>query len=388
MKIVFLSNYYTHHQKPICNELFELTEHSFYFVSTESFSEERRLLGWKEDTDVVFLQQYNNQTSNEITEEINNCDALLFGSAPRFLIENRLKEKKLVFMYSERIYKTGYNYMKWLPRLFTFWKNYGRYGSFYLLCASAYTAADYAMHNTFINKSYKWGYFPETKVYDDINSLLSEKNHKRIIWCGRFIEYKHPEMAVAVAERLKTEGCEFELDLIGAGEKEAQLKKLIAEKDLSDNVKILGSMSPQQVRKNMEDAGIFLFTSDFEEGWGAVLNEAMNSGCAVAASHAIGAVPYLLKHRENGLIYEYGNFEDLCSKVQYLLNNPKEQLRLGNNAYHTITDLWNAEIAGKRLIKLTDEIKKHGCCDLFKEGPCSKAEIIRNNWFKENEKFD
>ncbi len=387
MKIVFLSNYYTHHQKPICNELFELTKHSFHFVSTENFSEERRLLGWNEDADAAFLQQYNNQTNKEINEEINDCDVLLFGSAPRFLIEKRLKEKKLVFMYSERIYKTGYNYMKWLPRIFTFRRNYGKYSSFYLLCASAYTAADYAKHKTFINKSYKWGYFPETKVYD-IKKLLSAKNHKKIVWCGRFIEYKHPETAIAVAEKLKADGCDFELDLIGAGEKEAQLKKLIAEKNLSDYIKILGSMSPEQVRKNMEDAGIFLFTSDFEEGWGAVLNEAMNSGCAVVASHAIGAVPFLVKNKENGLIYEYGNFEDLYSKVKCLLNNSAEQLRLGNNAYHTITDLWNAEIAGKRLIQLIDEIKKHGYCDLFKEGPCSKAEIIRNNWFKENEKFN
>ena len=49
----------------------------------------------------------------------------------------------------------------------------------------------------------------------------------------------------------------------------------------------------------MEKSEIFLFTSDKGEGWGAVLNESMNSACAVVASHAIGSVPFLLKDGEN-----------------------------------------------------------------------------------------
>ena len=37
---------------------------------------------------------------------------------------------------------------------------------------------------------------------------------------------------------------------------------------------MLGSMTPEQVREHMEESILFLFTSDFGEGWGAVLNEA------------------------------------------------------------------------------------------------------------------
>ena len=79
---------------------------------------------------------------------------------------------------------------------------------------------------------------------------------------------------------------------------------MIREKKLEDCVHMLGAMSPDEVRKHMEQANIFLFTSDRNEGWGAVLNEAMNSGCAVVASHAIGSVPYLIKNGNNGYIYE------------------------------------------------------------------------------------
>ena len=43
-----------------------------------------------------------------------------------------------------------------------------------------------------------------------------------------------------------------------------------------------------------------------QDGWGAVANEAMNSACALVAGHMIGAVPYLIRQGENGLIYEDG----------------------------------------------------------------------------------
>ena len=82
---------------------------------------------------------------------------------------------------------------------------------------------------------------------------------------------------------------------------------------------MLGAMPPEEVRRHMEKADIYLFTSDFNEGWGAVLNESMNSGCAVVASHAIGSVPFLIKNGENGLIYENGNQLDLEKQVLRLL---------------------------------------------------------------------
>ena len=82
---------------------------------------------------------------------------------------------------------------------------------------------------------------------------------------------------------------------------------MIRSKGVEDCVEMLGAMSPDEVRAYMERADVFLFTSDFNEGWGAVLNESMNSGCAVVASHAIGSVPFLIKDGVNGLIYENGN---------------------------------------------------------------------------------
>jgi len=169
--------------------------------------------------------------------------------------------------------------------------------------------------------------------------------------------------------------------MVGAGEEFEKIKKMASDMNLKRPVEFLGVLKHDEVRKYMEEANIFLFTSDFNEGWGAVLNEAMNSGCAVVASHAIGSVPFLLKHGENGLIYENGNIDDLCKKVISLERDVELRERLGKNAYFTLKNTWNAEVAANRLLKLSENLLK-GYVNEYKDGPCSNAEIIKNNWFK------
>jgi len=132
----------------------------------------------------------------------------------------------------------------------------------------------------------------------------------------------------------------------------------------------------------MEKADIFLFTSDYNEGWGAVLNESMNSGCAVVASHAIGSVPFLIRDNKNGLIYRNGDNEDLFQKVKYLIENPKERERIGRNAYFTLKELWNADLAAERFLSLVEDLMHQNKSTRFSDGPCSPAKRITNWWYK------
>ena len=186
-----------------------------------------------------------------------------------------------------------------------------------------------------------------------------------------------------VAKLLKDSGYDFHLDMVGTGEMENTLKSMADSMNLNDYVTFTGPVQSDKVRGFMERAGIFLFTSDRQEGWGAVLNESMNSGCAVVASHAIGSVPFLMKNKANGLIYPSGKIEKMFEKVKYLLDNTDEQKRMGEAAYKTIVEKWNAEIAATRIIELSHKILNgEEYPDLYESGPCSKAEIVDDEWFE------
>lgn len=386
MKIVFISNYLNHHQVPFCEAMYKRFGDNFSFVSTSQMREERRKLGYVEETAPSYAKYsyISPEACMECQRLINEADAVLTGTAPESLLQYRKKEKQLIIRYSERLLKRGNNLFKYIPRLIRFNARMRGINQF-LLCSSAYAYSDYQKFGLFKNKAYKWGYFPEIAQYD-LPAVIAAKNKKKILWCGRFLDWKHPDDAVYAAKSLLDTGYDFELDMIGSGAMEAQLKDLISTLGLEHVVHMLGSMNPNQVRQHMESAGIYLVTSDFNEGWGAVLNESMNSGCAVVASHAVGAAPYLIHNGENGLIYQSGSREALSRSLKLLLDNPSEQDRLGECAYHTIENLWNADIAAERFLKFVEEILAHGTCDLYDEGPCSRAERIKNNWFDHVEK--
>ena len=362
---------------PFCKEMHRYLGGDFYFVATEPAAVEQLALGYT-DLNSIFpfvCKSYEGDYQYAWAKELaTEADVVVLGSAPLEFVSERLKQDKLTFFYAERLYKHPCKIWTWPLKLYQLWKRYGRYRNFYLLCASAYTAQDYSKTLTFINKSYKWGYFPEVKTYNNLEGLIKRKKPANIMWAGRFIDWKHPEFVIEVARRLKAEGYKFQINMLGNGVLFDYIKQLICDNKLEKEVNLLGAMSPIDVRMHMEQASIYLFTSDRNEGWGAVLNESMNSGCAVVASDDIGAVPFMLQNGYNGLVFHSGDVGDLYRNLKTLLDSPELCVQFGKNAYETITQHWNADIAAERLIQLSHLLlqgEKHPYP--YSEGPCSKA---------------
>ena len=300
-------------------------------------------------------------------------DVVIIGSAPDEFIEKRLANNKLTFRYYERFFKEG----RWRildPRVLrarylsdTRYRN----KNLHMLCASAYTAPDCRFIHAYPQKTYKWGYFPEVKTYEDIQNVISSKKKNSLLWVGRLIDWKHPEEAVILAEKLKNDGTEFELNVIGIGDMQNRISAMIQAKGLQDHVQMLGAMPPEKVREYMEQSEIYLFTSDKQEGWGAVLNESLNSACAVVACREIGSVPYLVEDGVNGFAYDKHGKNSLYSRVKQLIEDKHLREKLQRNAYATMKSVWNAEAATDRLLHLIDCIQK-GTETGFTSGPCSR----------------
>lgn len=373
MNIVLISNYFNHHQKCIGDALYRLTDGQFSFIATQQISEMRRALGYKEMT-ADYVVSPTSETCKQELKLISESEVVIAGSASGALLKGYIQSGKPLFRYSEHPLKTGNTWYKYPIRWWRWHKNNPPKVPIYMLCASAYTAGDYAKFGLFKGKTYKWGYFPECKRYENIEALLQKKDPRQILWCGRFLDWKHPDDVLTVAKRLKEENYSFHIQMIGTGEMEEELKAQILRDGLSEHISLLGSMSPEKVREHMERAGIYLFTSDRKEGWGAVLNEAMNSGCAVVASLAAGSTPYLIRHEENGLSYPACDADALYAHIKYLLEHSDVQRHMGRAAYHTIVSEWNAEVAAVRFIQLAERILQgEESLDLFQSGPCSKA---------------
>ena len=385
MKLIFLTNLLTPHQLPLAKAFSQNPELDFLLIECVNIKREALPIGWQQNGSFDFVVSYEKLMANldYYINQITESDVVITGSAPDFLIKKRLKLKKLTFRYSERVYKKPCPWYELPLRAVKYFWKHGRHKNLYLLCASAYTAGDYAKTGTFLNKAFKWGYFPEVKYYEDIDALIEKKEKNALLWAGRIIDWKHPEAAVEVAKRLKEDGFDFNLNIIGTGEMEDEIKKLIDGYGLNENVHLLGAMKPEEVREYMEKSQIYLFTSDRGEGWGAVLNEAMNSGCAVIASHAIGSVPFLVDNGKNGFIYKDGYVEDLYNKAKLLLENTEIREKISKEAYKTIAEQWNAQNASCRMVELAKKLEVNPSnYNVFGDGVCSCSELLEDDWYK------
>lgn len=384
MTVAFVSCFLNHHQIPLCTEFAKRCD-KFYFIETTPMPRARRKLGYGIDTakyDFIVRTYDSSVEESFVYELLRDCDVVVFGSCPNEYIEYRMSFNKLSFLYSERFFKKGV-WRRFIPR--TYRKVYDRVLRFkdkelYALCASAYLSWDLSLLGFDAQKCYKWGYFPQTNTCD----VRPKRDNPvcRIIWVGRMLPLKRASLAVKVAAKLKAKGLDFSLDFIGMGECEEELKALTCKLKLEDEVHFLGAMPYEQVIEQMESADIFLMTSNFREGWGAVVNEAMSTGCCALVSSAVGSAAYLIEDEQNGLLYQYGNSKDFENKLCKLVEDKQLRERLGQKAFETIRYHYSAAVAVERLLEFIESEGKV----TYTSGPMSKAQIIKNNWYKSKPK--
>ena len=412
-KLVFVSNFMNHHQKALAENFADMYGDDYVFIATTPFPQDRGEIGYRDmnQEPFVFRAYESPAAMTEAQRMIDEAECVVVGGTVGNSISSvlgRLAENKLTFLYAERfwkgpLWKDAVRLVKYL--VFKGGRRYARSreSKFYLLCASAFAAWDYSMCGLFRGKAYRWGYFPETvredrqiprieapRINEDKAAScgqadssngsaknLSKKRQGSILWAGRFLEWKHPELAVLVARNLREMGLDFTMKMVGSGEVHDKTARMVADLGLGDKIELPGAFPADKMREEMDASQIFLFTSDRGEGWGAVLNESMSSGCAVVAGEKIGSVPFLIKDGVNGLIFRDRDADDLTAKVAGLLRDPGRIETLGQNARETLVNVWSPQEAARRFVRLAEELDKStGPVSLWEDGPCSVAPVI------------
>ena len=388
--LTFFSNYFNHHQKALCDSFFELLHEGFTFVETMPMEEFRSGMGWGEDTPSYVLKTYESAENEQRAIRLaTDSDLVIMGTAPEYYIEPRIEKDDIIFRYSERPLKEGFIKF-FIPRLT---KKYlhlhvrNRKKRMYVLGASAYTSYDFKkMFGSYPDKCYKFAYFPKhisydpEKLYEHKEEIAQKAGAVTILWEGRMIRLKRADLLIRAAAQLRKEGYDFRLKLIGDGPEKDKLIALSQKLAIGDVTAFEGFLAPDEARSRMENAEIYVMTSNFLEGWGSVIYEALNAGCATVASHACGATPWLVEHKRTGLVFKSGDVNSLADRLRHLLDDENLRRDLGRNAYEQMRDLWNPEVAAKRVIGLYDALSS-GNATPYEDGPCSKAPIIKNDWF-------
>ena len=400
MKLVFFSVVLNHHQAPVADELYHILGEEYCFVELINLGDTK---GANEDYSkrpYLLRAWESSENYNRAMELARTAECCVFaGNDALFFEKVRLKSGLLSFDMGERWLKQGIKSLASL-RLWQWLKAYcfgnWKHKHLYKLCCSAFCASDHYKLGTFKGKCYKWGYF--TKVISEVSGFFDKRsgradykfhdsskcnktlNNKpetterpvRLMWCARFINWKHPEMPIRLATKLRDAGYDFHLDMYGDGVMRPAMEELSRKLNVAEYVTFHGNIPNLEIHQAMREHDIFLFTSDRQEGWGAVANEAMSEGCLLVGADEIGAVPYLVKHKETGMIFRSCDLDSLYEQVKYLLDNPDVRKQIAKAGRESMVKLWSPANAAKSLLQLIEDIQA-GRETSIVEGPCSIA---------------
>jgi glycosyltransferase involved in cell wall biosynthesis len=137
----------------------------------------------------------------------------------------------------------------------------------------------------------------------------------------------------------------------GSGEALSEIKKIIEENKLQDNITLLGAIPHEQIKEYYALSDVVLVPSvhsaGVEEATSISALEAMGSGSPLVAC-AVGGLKEIVNHKEDGLLVEEKSVQELADAVNYLLENPEEGQRMAIKARTKIEEEYSHIAAAKK----------------------------------------
>lgn len=373
--IVFISNFLEHHSLPLC-ESFINANNDVYYISTCKTPKKRLAMGYDDMNEIYnfVIPVYKGVKYKKIAKNIiKKADLVIYDGVWGKWYSICKRNKIPTMRISERFLKGNVGKVVKTLKIFKYYLLSFREKNTLLLCCGKYAAEDFRLTKHYSNNMLKFGYFPKTEIVD-YNSCSKIDN--TIIWVGRLIDWKHPELICSLSEHLASKNISFKIGVVGGGAMFNAVKEMVNNnKDISDKVDFYGPLNHVDVRKKMKQATIHILTSDSNEGWGAVLNESMNSYCIPVANSGTGASTYLIKDKVNGFCFN--DEKSFFEIIENLLTNKEQNTEIAFNAYRTIVDKWNSDVCIERILKLLeffdgDILAKK---EIFNEGPLSLEKV-------------
>ena len=319
----------------------------------------------------------------DASQELEDCEVLYTGGIrPIDLIERRARRGLKTLYVSERWFKPirigayfcgfrlGFSLPGWLrmycPGYRKMMKRFVRavneHDSVRFLAIGPHAKADFVRMGVREGKIDVWGYFVEESLVVSRQSLVgsgqrlavsserlavgSERLVLRVLWVGRMLDWKRVDTIIrAVGElvrssnpRLTTNDYRLTttLDIYGAGPEEKRLRKMAAK--YGDVIKFHAPVPIREVRGIMREHDVYVLSSDENEGWGAVVNEALSEGMKVLGTFEAGASATMLPGER---LFHAGDAEALARLLVKEANNELPPCSIGN---------WTPKEAARRLV--------------------------------------
>ena len=183
----------------------------------------------------------------------------------------------------------------------------------------------------------------------DARSKTVPAKSTEFVCVARLSAQKGLPLLIAACDRLRAEGEDFSLTVIGDGEMRAELKAEIARRKLGKVVKLAGIRTAAEIREHLERCRAFVLPS-FAEGLPVVIMEALAVGRPVIATTVAG-IPELVDG-SCGWLIPAGSEDAVVEAMEAALRAPAKELSAkGSAGRQRVRKFHNAGENGRLLVE-------------------------------------
>ena len=169
-------------------------------------------------------------------------------------------------------------------------------------------------------------------VVNNFKIKIKKKNYNKklqILNIGRLTDQKDQVTLLRALNLLKKNHIPFLAKIIGSGQKYNELKNYIEQKNLKNEIKLLGYQ--EKVYKYMNTASVFILSSKYE-GLPNVLIEAQQFNLPIISTNCPSGPSEILMSGKLGELYPVGDYKALYSEIKKFYHNKKQLFKKSNLA--------------------------------------------------------
>lgn len=311
MIINFWQNILSIHQLPFLEELCRIQDIKLNLIVCNIDSTEREKMGWEVNIPSSMNLKYINDIN--LLDYILHSDINVFSGFFAYKDLNKAfslckKNNKRIFIYSEGKDDIGLKGSLRLFRDFFLWKFNGS-SNIKFLAIGDKGVKWFSKIGISDSQIIKFGYF--TKKYSD-SRLWGNKFNNRVIFIGRLLPSKGIVELINAFNDSRLN--DFTLDIYGNGFLENEINSLIENNNLSGRVKRYDFVANKIMREKIFDYDVLVLPNVGDEGWGAVVNEALQSGLKVICSIKTGS-SCLINSSGAGIVLDSINNDTLINAL-------------------------------------------------------------------------
>lgn len=182
-----------------------------------------------------------------------------------------------------------------------------------------------------------------------------------LISVGRLVKRKGYEYAIEALNKLHRHNLKYLI--IGDGPEEENLKYLVKQLGVENQVEFLGFVSEEKKFQYLSISDIYVLSS-LHEGFGICLLEAMYCGLPIVATNNGGQTDFLID-TENALLLPTKNSDALANQIMELIQNDGLRLQISENNIQKVIDFYIETISKNYISIYKSADYRNGREDLF-----------------------